>query len=286
MRWLLNKMPLTRLRICLARGAYHIIHLLLRTDRRIITRSGIRYEVDLSEAIDLSVFLLGHFQKHVSENKRLSLPEDAVIFDVGANVGTMTLPYAKLVPAGKVYAFEPTFFAFTKLMRNLELNPELAERVVPVQSFVSSSCCAKPDIRAYASWKLAGAFEAVRHGVHGGATKATNGIGAITLDGFCERNGIARLDFMKIDTDGHELQVLEGARESVATFRPLIIFEAGLYLMEEGGITFADFASLFGSLGYCLFDSRGRRKIDVANYRRHIPRKSTIDILAVPTTKL
>jgi FkbM family methyltransferase len=258
-----------------------MVHLLCREDRRIIVRNGIRYEVDLSEGIDLSVFVFGKFQRHVSSNKYISLPEDAVIFDVGANFGIMALQYAKLVPSGRVYAFEPTYYAFSKLRRNLQLNPELAERVVAVQSFVSSSTSKETDIRAYASWKVGGAAKDVKHGVHGGAVKSAEGIGVVSLDDFYEENKIGRLDFVKIDTDGHEYEVLKGGLKVIAEFRPIVIFEVGLYVMEENDIDFSSYLDYFGSLGYSLFNSGNFKKIDAENYRKHIPSKGTIDILAL-----
>jgi len=260
---------------------YHLVHLICREDKRIIIRNGIKYEIDLSEGIELSLFLFGNFQKHVSQNKYLSLPQDAVIFDVGANSGIMSLQFAKLVPLGKVYSFEPTFYAFSKLEKNLELNPELAKRIVAIQSFVSSGTSEEPDIKAYASWKVGGTAEGVRHQVHRGTEKSTEGIKAVCLDDFCEQNEIKRLDFIKIDTDGHEFEVLKGAKKVIGKFVPVIIFEIGIYVMEEKNIDFSDYLKYFDSLGYSLFNSKNLKNVNAHNYYKHIPLKGTIDILAV-----
>ncbi len=281
MRRLVNRLPVTRIKIFIARLLYRLVHLVFRRDQHIITRKGITYEIDLSEGIDLSIFLFGKFQKHVAGNKRLSLRQDAVIFDVGANFGVMTLQYAKLAPLGKVYSFEPTYYAFSKLQRNLQLNPELAERIVAVQSFVSSRTSEEADIKAYASWKVGGVVQDVKHSVHGGIAKPAYGIGAVSIDDFCEKEGIKRLDFIKIDTDGHELEVLKGAEKVIARFRPAIIFEVGLYVMEEKNVDFSDYLKFLGSLGYSLFNSSNLRRIDANNYCKYIPSKGTIDILAL-----
>jgi FkbM family methyltransferase len=285
MRRLLNRLPITQIKIFFGRMLYRIVHLVYRTDRHIIVRNGIKYEVDLSEGMELSVFLFGHFQKHVSQNKYLSLPPDGTIFDVGANSGIMSLQFAKLVPAGKVYSFEPTFYAFSKLKRNIELNPELAKRIVTVQSFVSSSTSQKPGIKAYASWKVGGAIEGVRHRIHGGVEKSAGGIAAVSLDDFCEQEKIQRLDFIKIDTDGHELEVLKGGKKIIGRFNPLIIFELGIYVMDEREIDFSDYFEFFDSLAYSLFNSKNLKEINIHNYRKHVPLKGTIDILAVSNTR-
>ena len=97
------------------------------------------------------------------------------------------------------------------------------------------------------------------------------------MDIFCEEKEIKRLDFIKIDTDGHELEVLKGARKVITKFRPTIIFEAGLYLMEEENINFSDYLKFLGSLDYSLFTSSNLREIDAENYCNYIPSKGTID---------
>jgi FkbM family methyltransferase len=282
MRMLINRLPITRIKLFLGRMLYHMVHLLFREDRQIIVRSGIKYEVDLSEGMDLSMFVFGSFQKHVYQNAYLSLPQDAVVLDVGANAGIMTLQFAKQAPSGKVYSFEPTFYAYAKFTRNLELNPELAKRVVPIQSFVSSTTSVKHNIKAYASWKVGGKIDSTAHIVHGGVHKSVDGIGALTLDDFCEQNKIERVDFIKIDTDGHELEVLKGAEKTIRKLRPTIIFEIGLYVMEDKNISFTDYFNFFNSAGYSIIDGSSHKEIDAHNYRKYIPSKGTIDIIAVP----
>ena len=71
--------------------------------------------MDLSEGIELSLYLFGNFQKHIINNKILHFKADDVIIDVGANVGIMSLQFAARVPHGRVYSFEPTYYAFENL---------------------------------------------------------------------------------------------------------------------------------------------------------------------------
>lgn len=281
---LVNRLPITRFKIFIAGMLYRLVHILYRQDKRIIVRNGITYEIDLAEGMDLSLFLFGNFQKHVSENKRLPLCQDAVIFDVGANMGAMAMQFAKRASSGRVYAFEPTFYAFERLQKNLSLNPDLAKRIVAIQSFVSSATSNRTDIKAYASWKVGGCSDSQKHSVHGGTVKSTDGIGAVSLDDFVLHNDIHRLDFIKIDTDGHELEVLKGAKTVVGKFKPAVIFEIGIYVMQERNIDFSDYAQFFSSYNYSLFNCGNLKEITETNYREHIPLKGTIDILAIANT--
>jgi len=278
---ILNKIPMTRVKLFIARILYLLVHMLLRNDIHRIRRKGIVYQVDLSEGVDLSLFLFGNFQDHVTNRKYVRLTDDAVIFDVGANIGGMALRFAQQVPRGHVYAFEPTDFAFGKLLNNLALNPHLAKRITPVQLFLSEQTKSEHQIHAYASWKVDGSASNA-HRLHGGTLKSARSVAAVTLDDYCATNGIDRVDLIKIDTDGHELRVLQGARRTVAKNRPYIIFEMGLYLLKEQRIEFEQIYRYFAGYDYYLLNSKGGREITLENFSCRIPMRSTTDIVAVP----
>jgi len=280
---LFRHLPRTKIKIAIARAIHGVLRLFLRDDRHQITRGGIRYDVDISEGLDLSLYLFGSFQKYVTDLKYLDLPDDAIVLDVGANAGATALRYAKRFRRGEVYAFEPTDSGFARLSRNLMLNPQLNPRIVPVQSFVSDFATPSPGITAYSSWDLKTRPSQIRHAVHGGVAATADGVGAITLDSFCEDRGIDRVDFIKIDTDGHELPVLKGAVGIIKAHRPAVLFEVGLYLLEERGISFELFCDFFSSLGYKMINAENGRPISRAGYDREIPAKATIDILALPS---
>ena len=279
---LLNNLPLTRIKIGIARALYRVLPPSYRRGKHRVTRGGIRYEVDLTEGIDLSLFLFGGFQRHVTQSRFATIPAEGVIFDVGANTGVMALQFAKLAPRGHVYAFEPTHYAFSRLRTNLALNPELAARITATQTFVSASRGDRPAARVFASWKVDGSREEGRHPVHLGTPVSAEGVDTTTVDAFAAEHGLSRLDFVKIDTDGHELKVLEGAVGALKRFRPAVIFEIGLYVLKERGIDFAAYEELFRSLCYRIVDSRTGREITTANHHRIIPARGTIDALALP----
>jgi len=281
MNQLLRKLPITRIKLYLARMLFGVVKPFYGTDKRIIKRNGLSFEVDLTEGLDLSLFLFGNFQKHVSENKFIDLPSDAVILDIGANVGIMSLKFAQKVPEGKVFAFEPTHYAYQKLQRNLELNPFI-QNIEVIQSFVTDSKKSNDGLFAFSSWKIDKKPASDQHPIHGGKAMSTEGIPAITIDEIAKSKSLDRIDFIKIDTDGHEFEVLSGAKKSIELLRPKIIFELGQYVMEEKNITFMDYHEFFIQLNYKLFNAASNKTITLSNYKRMIPQKGTIDILAIP----
>ena len=260
---------------------YRFFKIFLRNDIRTIKRNGINYEVNLSEGIDFTLFLFGSFQKNVIGSSYYSIPEDAVVFDIGANIGGMSLPLAKKTNQGKVFSFEPTHMACTKFAKNLSLNSDLAKRVTLINTFVSDKLAKLDTSSVYASWSLT-ADNSEKHEIHGGIKQNSSGVGVTTIDEVVSRENIKRLDFIKIDTDGHEIYVLRGGAQSIAKFKPVVVFEVGDYLLKERGIEFTSFLEFFNNLNYQLFCTSTKREVRADNYNKIIPPFSTTDLIAIP----
>ncbi|MFA6008544.1 MAG: FkbM family methyltransferase [Desulfobacteraceae bacterium] len=278
-----SRLPLTRIKLFLARIAYLFIRIFLRSNHIKSKRDGITYKLDLSEGIDLSIFIMGTYQRHIFDNPFYSIPEDAIIFDIGANMGCMTLQFAKAATAGHVFAFEPTDFAYRKLLNNVDLNLELKPRITPVKQFASDKSMIAPRPFAMASWKT-DSFTSKGHPVHGGVERNTGLAPSITIDEFCESNEIIRVDLIKIDTEGHELPALKGAVNILKKQQPVIIFETGRYLMDEQGVHFIEYLVLLETLGYRLYILQRDMEVTRDNHEKIIPRLSTVDIIALPST--
>lgn len=246
----------------------------------VVKRGGLTLELDLTEGIDLSIFLFGGFQKHVYSKFVFTKPV-TTIYDVGANIGYMSLMFAQKFPEAKIYSFEPTHFAAAKFKKNLSLNPELAKRIELIQTFVSDTVQETSELTAYSSWKLTDTSEEPTHQVHHGVAKSTEGVGQLTLDQFTANNNL-QPDLVKIDTDGYEHVVLKGAVDMLKSARPQLVFEIGQYVMEEHNIGFNFYWDLFTSCGYTLVDSQTGKPTNPSNYQHIIPAKGTTDLLAIP----
>jgi len=277
-------LKITKIKIQLAKILYHLLKLFYRSDKQLVCRHGINFELYLNEGIDLHTFVFGGFQKHVYHNKFIKIASDDVIFDVGGNVGIMSLFFAKQASKGHVYSFEPTYYAIEKFKRNLQLNPELTGRITLHQNFVSSESSLKTDLVAYSSWPVAHTVETT-HSIHCGVAKNTENVTCISLDDYVKSKSISKINVIKIDTDGHELSVLKGAQQIMKKFRPKIIFEIGIYIMEEYNISFKDYDELFQKYHYVLYTVNGKR-MNEKNYHIHIPKFGTIDVVALPSDEV
>ena len=273
---LISRFPITRYKLFIAGILYRILVLFIGKKPRLIQRKGIYYEVDLREGIDLHLFLFGGFQSQVVRERT-----QGVIIDVGANFGAMSLQYAKA--GNTVYAIEPTHYALQKFQRNLELNPTLSQRIKVFQLFLSDKADKSPKIKAYSSWRIDKRAAQERHKSHRGLPKSTQGVAALTLDALSQREQIEHIAGIKIDVDGYEWEVIKGAREVIARWRPEVVFEVGLYQLQVAQGSFPLIMDYFHQLDYRLFHSKSGRQITKANYRKHIPHLGTIDLVARPT---
>lgn len=280
-KFILRHIKITRVKIFLARILYIFTRIFVRNPVQVAERGGLRFELDLREGIDLHLYWFGNFQEHVYNNNLVRIPADAVIFDVGGNAGVMALMFARKAPSGQVHSFEPTDYALKKFRRNMELNPAEAARITLNQAFISSEARESVNVEVFSSWPLAGGAD--KHSIHQGVKKSGNNIPSLRLDDYCAEKNITRLDLIKIDTDGHEYEVLKGCRNLIHRFRPQVVFEIGEYVMEEKEIGYADYHTYFTELGYRVFMPSGQ-EVTPANHSRYIPRYGTVDLVATPAS--
>ena len=250
----------------------------------VVRRKGIVWDLDLRETIDFWIYLTGAFQ-HSTVNAvvRLIRPGDTVL-DIGANIGAMALFAAKTVgPNGRVICFEPTQMAKGKLLRNLDLNPELRGRVEVHQVELVDTPGRAPSTLNFASWPIQAASG--RHPGHHGVAAESSGATAITLDEFCEQKGIDRIDVVKLDVDGNECGVLRGARRVLKQFRPRMVIELQPCVFgQTAPDRFEDFIELLRESGYALQDeiSGEALPVDPAGLRAIIPSDKAINAIASP----
>jgi FkbM family methyltransferase len=269
----------TQFKIRMASLVLSLLRLVGVQPGRTIVRKGITYDVDLREGIDMHLFLFGSYQSHVVRTVCDRIAQDPVIIDVGANIGAISLALCADRPDSTIYAFEPTGHAYNKLLRNIELNG-FESKITPVQSFVSTISSSESTLSAYSSWRL-DRVDDVRHPVHMGIAKEATAA-QTSIDDFIQDRKLTKLDLIKIDTDGHELDVLKGATQTLQNLRPLIIFELTTYLLASQGIEFSEYEELFAPFNYQLVESRSGRPVSTSNIDVVVPAGGGIDVLAIP----
>jgi FkbM family methyltransferase len=247
-----------------------------------VKRSGVEWNLDLREGIDFSIWLLGSFEPETVRCYQKIVKAGDVVLDIGANIGAHALLLAQAVGAdGKVYAFEPTDFAFTKLTKNRSLNPDLANRIHCMQCMlVDQEIAGNPTPGLYSSWPLK--EDADLHELHQGRLMTTTGAEARTLDSVISSLKLDRVDCIKLDIDGFECGMMRGASEVLTHWHPVIIMELAPYALEEQGASLDELIDLLKQYDYSLFDlSKGTPlAMESATLERLIPPGASLNVIA------
>jgi FkbM family methyltransferase len=215
------------------------------------------------------------FEKEVTDFIDTTCKKDFVVLDIGANIGAHCLRFASIVgEKGRVYAFEPTNYAYAKLQKNISLNEfvniktfqvALADRNVPQQTISYRS-----------SWRTDGSF-----------SQEKSVIDFVRLDDWVAENGVDRVDLIKIDVDGNEYSVISGGRELFKKCKPMVIAEIGLYHFQDA---FKNPWTILADIGYRFWDIRTREEyINIAQIMESFQKQNkgvdSINVVAGVTDK-
>lgn len=165
-------------------------------------------------------------------------------FDIGANIGIMSVLMAKLAgPGGRVCSFEPHPSNYALLERNMGLNAAggwhgfqvlVGDRVQPAVPFFID------DDNFGASSSL----------IHKESNSRVIEVPMLTLDALAGERGLWVPDVIKLDVEGAEIDVVRGGRIMLGGHHPLIVCEVHGMILEEAGKTVADLFGLLEELGY------------------------------------
>lgn len=257
----------TKQKIRLASLAYYPIHwlrsLLGKTDVGIFQRNGLKWELDLGEVVDFMIYVSGSFERGVHQFVKHNIRDGDIAFDIGANVGVHTLFMGRSVgERGRTYAVEATEYAYRKLQRNLSLNPKIQDSVEAFHCMLIAALpeagSPAPTIEIHSSWPFDSNDE--RHPQHQGTLKSIGDAEQTTLDALAEQLQLERLDFVKLDVDGNEWDVLTGGLETFKRFKPLIAMEVALdYNDADDEKSFHNIHRILTELGYIFYDYSGKK---------------------------
>jgi FkbM family methyltransferase len=135
----------------------------------------------------------------------------SVIFDVGANTGQSAAVFAKLFPAATIYAFEPYPPSFEQLKRNVSglAGVQVFPFALGAEEGRTTLFTFEADVTNSLLQSAPESAALVPDGAM--AAKTPCEIESRRLDLFAQQVGVRRIDFLKVDTQGFELQVLAGA---------------------------------------------------------------------------
>lgn len=142
-------------------------------------------------------------------HKRIGYGSLKTMFDVGANIGQTWEWFRDNEGAAEIYCFEPVFKPYEEL-RNKVGN----DRNSVLENIAFGEAVGERTIRLFNDTRL----NSLKNEVMSDDINSNEELITIdTIDNYCCKNNITKIDFLKIDTEGYELNVLEGAREMLSS---------------------------------------------------------------------
>ncbi len=173
------------------------------------------------------------------------------VVDIGAHIGTFAIPMARAVgPKGRLIAFEPARETHLLLEMNVELNGLGATTITRAMAIGAEE----------AGWQAVTAAADNTGGTYLQRSSDSDSIPSITLDAWLARNAdIPDLHLLKVDTEGMELQVLQGALGVINDRQPIIYTEIAPDQLARFEASPGAIEDLLRERGYSFYRNTGKR---------------------------
>lgn len=171
------------------------------------------------------------------------------IFDVGANIGQSAKELRKYYPHARILCFEPVKTTFEILQKNIAADDKAQGYHLGFGPEVTSAEMISEDIP-----ELSRLIDSAAPENKDLPQDKIETVKIETLDHFCKEQGIGHIELLKIDTEGHDLEVLKGAQALLGDMKiDAIELEAGMYPGNTRHVPFETLKSFMEERGYLLF---------------------------------
>ena len=240
----------------------------IRADGIVLRTQDIALFFDMEQNIcRAETIFIGTEGEEISFMSRF-IPANAVVFDIGANVGRVSLGLAAAHEDCTIYAFEPVADTFRGLERNLRLNERTGQIKAVHMGFYSERGDLKffvPAANEAASLRPITDTYYLKEGDQGQGERRERSEVVVcpvdTLDHFAQEHGIKNIDFIKCDTEGAEKMVFGGGVRVFSEMRPVVYTE----MLRKHAARFDyhpnEIIAMFKEWGYCCCTSDGERII-------------------------
>jgi len=207
--------------------------------------------------------LRGDFEKIETDIAMAIARQAACIVDVGGNFGWYSCHLQASLPVGgELHVFEPVPAVREELLKNLALNPREGVKTVVTGACLSD---AAGEVVLHVPHKHGSAFASLRNQNYDGGFEVV-AVQAMTLDSYCRENNITHIDLLKVDVEGAELQVLQGACAMLSAPRkPVLFIESEASIIDVFGHTVQDVIHYIHGFGYCGYIVKNDKLYKLSN---------------------
>ncbi|MBV8141961.1 MAG: FkbM family methyltransferase [Verrucomicrobia bacterium] len=188
---------------------------------------------------------------------------DSRVLDVGANIGMTALALSQICPHGRIAAIEPVPRTFEHLRRNVA---RANAGNIEVLNFALGSKRGTALMQGHPS-NFACSFIADSYNIPD-ADHFSYEVTVKRLDETFGELSLDRLDFLKVDVEGFELEVFEGAKETLNTYRPIVFLEMNHWCLNiYRQMSIPEFRNRLLAYFPCLFAIDGLEYLDYADQK-------------------
>jgi FkbM family methyltransferase len=205
--------------------------------------TGFKLQLDLRDRMQSVMFLKRCHEPETEMVFKEMAKTSKVFLDVGANIGYFSFLVKQMSPQAKVHSFEPLPQNISAYHNNCKLNGFSSMTLHEV-------CVAdkKGDTEFLIPPSEESGWGRMAHRDLFNGEKIKRSV--ITLDEFCEQNQITGVDLMKIDVEGYEFKVLQGAQKLIETQRPRICIELNEPCLLDTGTSGEEIFKFFKERNY------------------------------------
>lgn len=213
---------------------------------RSVVRNGINYKLDISDLVDHYLYF-GY--KEQGEDKLFSLVKPGMtILDIGANMGGTALGFSKIVgKEGTVIAFEPDKINYQKACHNISLNDASAIKLMNIGLGNEN--------KAYKLYAVNDENRGMNRILQHSSEHPFTEISVRKLDDVLAETGIKKVDLIKIDVEGFEMNVLQGAISTLKTSKPVLFIELDENNLREQQSCASELITFLHRLNYTVYSA-------------------------------
>lgn len=177
--------------------------------------SGNKITYDPATDIGGALFYSGEFERKELRLCKKYISANSVVLDIGANIGLHSISFSEMASQGLVVSFEPSLETFELLLRNIKGKSNISPLNLAISDSGGLVDFYQASDNAYSSL-----VDTQRKSIVG-VTK----VACMKVDDVVEGLGLRRVDFVKIDVEGLESNVLKGMEQVIAKYHPVLFCE-------------------------------------------------------------
>ncbi len=226
-------------------------HQYAKNTKRKAFRNNVWFELDISDYMDYIVYFGIDAENRTPLTKIIM--NNAIIFDIGTNIGETLLLFARTNTLGRNYGFEPVPYLYKRAEKNISLNDF---------SNIILNNIALSNVEEELYFELPNNFNSGGINMHKQAKKQDmQKVLATTIDTYVTQHQISTIDLIKIDVEGFEMNVLEGGYNSIKKYKPVLFIELSENNLQSKGSSSKELVQFLISVGYVKIINTYNNKI-------------------------